>query len=485
MFFNRNSSLPPIDPYTSLPRGRSSLPEQPLANHLRTTSASFTELPTRTSKQSKRHTYHELQASTPAAWNRVVSLPSTHETFSRGRSHHPSNARSLKQQTPSLGDKPLLAHSRRLENTDPRALLRTLNTLLNPQTQRIPDYLDVDNLMALHERDLMEREQRDAIKVKARTDRAKDSVVCSGLTAFGSSLREATMYASHGTVLCGYEHDLPIVVFRCVQELCRHGYRNLTPQVKPDRERLLALISAFDSEPHFGWKTPLDCPHELREICALLTTYLFALPDPLLGAEMFEALWAWCVLPSLRRTDFLEDENRFRCHVPADAGVHIAQLLLRLLPLPNFSLVVYMMGFFKRLPHMVSEDVGRAVFAGRSASASNMSDGRAERAETMLRWFLDRWDAILKELFPLRNLYQKEGVPTRSNNPWSPRESYGDYFGSVPPVLGTRADAELTPRVGQNGGNEPPAKERGKLLFFGGHGHIIDSSFSPAHASTL
>jgi hypothetical protein len=242
-------------------------------------------------------------------------------------------------------------------------------------------------------------------------------------------------------------------------------------QPKPDRDRLLSLISAFDSESEFGVTTPLNCPYELREVYALLTTYLFALPEPILSSEMFEAMWAWCVLPSLRSTDFLEDDNRVRRHAPTDAGIHIAQLLLRLLPLPNFSLIVYMMGFFQRLPHMVGEDVGRAVFAGRCADSSNTSDGRAERAETMLRWLLDRWDAIFQELFPPHELQQMEttAAPEISSSP--------------PAVSKTRPDPEFTPRVRQMSGGESPC---GKLVPNLKRTILILISFySPAHAATL
>ncbi|KAF7356419.1 Rho-GAP domain-containing protein [Mycena venus] len=434
MFFARNS--PPTDPYTPLPkapRGRATSD----ATRLRSASVSFVpEQAPHTDKTSKRHTYHALQSvGTTAARNRVMSLPSADEAYGRGRalqSTRSAHKISSGENTP-LGP-------RRLENSDPRTLLRTLNTLLDPKSQRIPDFLDVDHLMALHERDLMEREQRDAIKLKARSDRAHGGVVCSGLTVFGSSLREATMFASNSTVLGGYEHDLPIVVFRCVQELCRHGFHP-PRQPKPDRDRLLALISAFDSEPQFGATTPLFGPYELREVYALLTTYLFALPEPILSSEMFEAIWTWCVLPSLRSTHFLEDDNRVSRQAPTDAGIHIAQLLLLLLPLPNFSLVVYMMGFFQRLPHMVTEDVGRAVFAG-SCAKSNASDGRAERAETMLRWLLDRWDAIKELLSPLEP--QQAGVIAATESSWSPVES-------PPAAQVTGMDAEFTPI----GGSEP------------------------------
>ncbi|KAJ7880055.1 hypothetical protein B0H14DRAFT_3434797 [Mycena olivaceomarginata] len=437
-----------MDPYTPLPkapRGRAA------SNAMRLRSASVSLVPeqiTPTDKASKRHTYHALQlAGTVNAWNRVVSLPSPHEAAARGRALQSTRSTVSRNQTPiPPADSSPLLHPRRLQNSNPKTLLRTLNTLLDPKSQRIPDFLDVDHLMALHERDLMDRDQRDAIKLKARSDRTNNSVVCSGLTVFGSSLREAAMFASNSTVLGGYEHDLPIVVFRCVQELCRHGF-NPPRQPKPDRDRLLALIGGFDSEPLFGATMVLNCPYELREVYALLTTYLFALPEPVLSSEMFEAIWAWCVLPSLRRTDFLEDDTRVGRQAPTDAGTRIAQLLLRLLPLPNFSLLVYMMGFFQRLPHMVTEDVGRAVFAGGGAKQANASDGRAERAETMLRWFLDRWEAIFEELFSSPLEFQQSECIVTPGRSWTPVESPLDA-----PRTGT--DAEFTPRIRQVGSGE-------------------------------
>jgi hypothetical protein len=300
------------------------------------------------------------------------------------------------------------------------------------------------------------------------------------------------MFASNSTVLGGYEHDLPIVVFRCVQELCRHGSHlfifpslvlkfalagfNPPRQPKPDRDRLLALIGGFDSEPLFGATMVLNCPYELREVYALLTTYLFALPEPVLSSEMFEAIWAWCVLPSLRRTDFLEDDTRVGRQAPTDAGTRIAQLLLRLLPLPNFSLLVYMMGFFQRLPHMVTEDVGRAVFAGGGAKQANASDGRAERAETMLRWFLDRWEAIFEELFSSPLEFQQSDNIVTPGRSWTPVESPIDA-----PRTGT--DTEFTPRIRQVGSGESQSS-RGKLVISLCR-RITMILCSPTHAATV
>nr|GAT54982.1 predicted protein [Mycena chlorophos] len=345
-----------------------------------------TELPAR--QRTKRHTYHELQqlpqppniATPPNPWtrDRVASLPQIHTQPPQSTSTIP----------------PLSIRPRRLEPIDPRPILRTLNDLLDPATQRIPEFLDVDHLVALYERDVMERDQREMIKIRARLDRVRNRTVDSNITVFGSSLRETTMYASIVTVLAGYEHDIPIVVFRCVKELCRTG---VSPtDRKPDRDRLLTLISTFDAEPQFGSKTTFNVPHDLPEVYGLLTTFLFALPEPIISPEMFEAIWIWCIVPSLRSTDFMED-GHVRRYEASDTGVRICQLLLRLLPIPNFSLIVYFMGFFQRLPNLVTEDVGRAMLAG--TCDKDAMDGRAERTPTMLKWFVERWDVILNALF--------------------------------------------------------------------------------------
>ncbi|KAF7308983.1 Rho-GAP domain-containing protein [Mycena kentingensis (nom. inval.)] len=356
-----------------------SAPPHPAAPRLRSASASATpDGHTQTDKKTKRHTYHELgvqqpgQHAHPNPWNRVASLPQ------------------FRQPARAAPPVPAQPRPRRLENLDPRPLLRTLNALLDPATQRIPDYLDLDHLVALYERDAMEREHRDAMKVRARLDRARNRTSNTNLNVFGASLRETTMYASAVTILGGFEHDLPIVVFRCVKELCRHGFPS-TDQ-KPDRDRLLALISTFDEEPQFGSKAIFNAPYELLEIYGLLTTYLFALPEPILSAEMFEAIWTWCCVPSLR-------EGSIRRHEATDVGIQIVLILLRLLPIPNFSLVVYLMGFFQRLPHLASEDIARAVFAGQISKTSAASDGRAERVPALVNWLVDRWDVVLQSLF--------------------------------------------------------------------------------------
>ncbi|KAJ7224072.1 hypothetical protein GGX14DRAFT_539860 [Mycena pura] len=437
----------------------------------------------RTDKTIKRHTYNELGSSQarPNPWNRIVSLPPT------GQSPGPARSTPLQMQIPTpplqVSDKAPLGRPRRLQNLDPRPLLRALDALLDPKTQRIPDFLDVDYIIALHERDVMERDQRDVIKIRARMDRAHNRFVSNGLTVFGSSLREATMYASLVTVLGGHEHDLPIVVFRCVNELCRHGFNNSQRQQKPHRDRLLALISAFDSEPQFGATTPLNSPNELPEIYGLLSTYVFALPEPVLSSEMFEAIWTWCIVPTLRSTDFMEEKDKPRRHATSDTGILIVQILLRLLPLPNLSLIVYMMGFFQRLPHLITEDIGRAIFAGTFAKTSPVSDGRVERAETMLRWFLDRWDTIFKALFPPLEAKHGENDVSPAEKPWTPSSEPASAPSTA--LREARADAEAVSSAEPTGGSDSFINRRDPLMRLPSEGLFEKANEVESDASSI
>ncbi|CAK5267744.1 unnamed protein product [Mycena citricolor] len=408
----RDVSTPP-DPYTPIlkpPRERfPSASELRDAPRLRSASTSAVPRNLHVSgskiRPSKRHSVQLSPSSLPSSTPTAIRKPSISPT---GSSIRRPRAMTVPNGRPPAGPSPPPSPSARaLKNLDPKPLLRSLNALLDPKTQRIPDFLDVDHILALYERDMMERDQRDAIKRQVRAERAEGRISGHDLTVFGTSLREATMYASTVAVLGGCEHDLPIVVVSCVKELCCNSFQTPPPGApKPNRDRLLALISDFDSEPYFGSKTTLNSADDLLEIYALLSTYLFALPDPVVLPEIFEALWAWCVVPSLQRTDFLEDESALKTLHTAtatDVCVRIAHILLLLMPIPNLSLFVYMMGVFKRLPHLIIEDIALAVLAGKTTkvpTAKSVCDGRGERAEILLRWLSERWDVIFKALFP-------------------------------------------------------------------------------------
>lgn len=87
--------------------------------------------------------------------------------------------------------------------------------------------------------------------------------------------------------------------------------------------------------------------------------------------------------------------------------IHTAQILLHLLPTPNFSLLIYLLSFFSQVV-MVSEENGLAVedvgsmfgtifFGGYT---EGRKDTKISRGDLMLRWFLQRWKQIYNGLLP-------------------------------------------------------------------------------------
>ena len=135
-------------------------------------------------------------------------------------------------------------------------------------------------------------------------------------------------------VLGGREHDLPIIVVSCIEELYRTGKQQVCSSCNasltvpsgiyqcnlfrtlPNRSRLLELINIFDSEQQppgsiirsrqslppkispksgFGANTSLHL-ESTPDICALLSTYLSALPEPILLPALFRPIWDWCGL---------------------------------------------------------------------------------------------------------------------------------------------------------------------------------------------
>ena len=164
------------------------------------------------------------------------------------------------------------------------------------------------------------------------------------------------------------------------------------------------------------------------DICALLSTYLSALPEPILLPALFRPIWDWCGLE--------EDEvnaiqlKPFRRHISSvplsrtytnpteSTRIQIAQLVLHLLPSPHFSLLVYILAFFSQVA-MVHEENGVGVedlarmFGGRIFGGGQLSRQRKTSAEialtdpheprmegeVMMCWFLRRWGPISEGLF--------------------------------------------------------------------------------------
>ena len=221
-----------------------------------------------------------------------------------------------------------------------------------------------------------------------------------------------------------------------------HLFRTL-----PNRSRLLELINIFDSEEQppgsiirsrqssgqkgapvcgFGAQTSLHL-ESTPDICALLTTYLSSLPEPILSPFLFLPIWDWCGLEDDEADTIQRQESSGRrlssiplartYTTPTETKhLHIAQLLLHLLPSPNFSLLVYLLAFFSQVA-LVREENGvgiddlSRIFGGRifggGSSSSNSTSGDTvfnttqtrREGEVMMAWFLRRWAPLSEGLF--------------------------------------------------------------------------------------
>ncbi|KAF5311856.1 hypothetical protein D9619_002312 [Psilocybe cf. subviscida] len=355
---------------------------------------------------------------------------------------------------------------------DPRRVLSALEGMLGDE-YKISDYLHSHELLGMHQLDQLDFEERDRARAmflktgKLNVRRGEKGVI----SVLGEPIRAASIYSSVPVVLSGREHEIPIVVVNTVEELYRTGiYQANLFRRLPNRGRLMELINIYDSEeqapggvirprqpscastgartiggrgggrgdtektihPGFGAMTSLHL-ESTPDVCALLTTYISSLREPILCRFLFAAIWDWCGV-----SDELETEEHgpaaghpmssfaprlssiplARTYTsPEDASrIATAQLLLHLLPSPHFSLLVYLLAFFSQVALVREENgvgvadlarmYGARIFGGDSFPAKNtdsahVSQGRTHTGdgETMMRWFLRRWGPLSDGLF--------------------------------------------------------------------------------------
>lgn len=192
-----------------------------------------------------------------------------------------------------------------------------------------------------------------------------------------------------------------------------------------------------------------------ENICALLRTYLQYLPEPILSPCLFDVIWNCC---GVRQEAFRSNSYRTPSHVRAPLShlnsrisaedfvhFHAVQIILHLLPTPNFSLVVYLISFFSQVI-MVHEENGLAiddvasmfgviVFGGATERIVSWTDTKPRaRGEIMMKWFLRHWRQIYHGLLP----YDEEGRPASSG------------INSFPPTR--EPDDKVTSTTQQSGG---------------------------------
>lgn len=139
-------------------------------------------------------------------------------------------------------------HPASLRKPDPRLIISALEAVVLDSVNKPADFLDVYDLLGMHQLDQLDFEERDMARgdsdqTYSRGEMGKDlNPLCSRITdpfefiavVLGESLRKASIYASTTMVLGGREHELPIVVVSCIEELYRTGKpRTFPPLCKP------------------------------------------------------------------------------------------------------------------------------------------------------------------------------------------------------------------------------------------------------------
>lgn len=224
---------------------------------------------------------------------------------------------------------------------------------------------------------------------------------------FSTSLDECPVDAFYTTTIRGYRHELPTIVSTCIEELYRTGiYRPGLFRDLPNRLRLVSLIEVFNAPPSYGQSITVRT-ESTADICALLTTYLNSLPQPLVPPSLFTCFWQWCVLPSVHREGtrdrytasqwIMAWASRDEDEEFSKVEIAVAQILLHLLPANQLSLFVYLCAFFTQVPlcpenGITFDDIG-GLFGEALVGGEDTNQGKE-----LLVWFLRRWRTISEGL---------------------------------------------------------------------------------------
>ncbi|KAJ8094083.1 hypothetical protein PM082_023291 [Marasmius tenuissimus] len=310
---------------------------------------------------------------------------------------------------------------RRFIKQEPLIVIQHLRNLLAQDGLEWSEYLQIDDLIALHEREIMEGAHRPK---HHQNKLAEDDT----LSVFGTPLRQTSLFASTKAIFGGYEHDLPILVFSCVEELHRQGISTTSsfPNLSARSHHLEQLVRAFNcASTRFGLDAALS-NQRLEDVYCLLATYLAQLPEPVFAPSeiargLENALLVWCIEPQ-SGTRIL---NPIR--------IKIAQLLLRLLPSPHLSLFVYLMAFLSQIASKAEDEETRIETLGRTFGrwmfGGGGGGGGESRATTMMMWFLLNWSAVINGFF--------DDLPALSSSAWKSRRS-------------SIVDPQATPRISQD-----------------------------------
>ncbi|KAK4050465.1 Type II inositol 1,4,5-trisphosphate 5-phosphatase [Microbotryomycetes sp. JL201] len=227
---------------------------------------------------------------------------------------------------------------------------------------------------------------------------------------FGVPLATVAEYGFVTSMIAGQRHDLPGVCFSAVEEIYRRGQGMNVPglmHLAGEASRVAKLVAIYDSPPDYGEHHDLSI-ESIHNVTSLLKKYLRDLPEPILDQRLWRLYLLACV------DSAHPSKNRVAC----------AQILLRLLPTPNFSLLVYLTAFLSQMPlfpenrltlESVSAIFGPAVMSPRPGPSTanklqkfvsngmhisgptdtyEMSGSNAKKAQDGLLWLLNNWSSV-------------------------------------------------------------------------------------------
>lgn len=340
--------------------------------------------------------------------------------------HLPRGSRRLEEDQPQREPKTVLDRGKPYApRPRPHILYPRLDKLVRREKHRAMDHVSFEgDVLELYreEGDLREklREKRKG-GVEKRDPKFR---------VIGAPLRDVLIHASTTITIGEHQHDVPTLVVACVEELTRTGiYQQGLFRTLPSRDRHLQLIDIYDSSADYGAKFSMH-GQTMPDICAVLSTFISALPHPLLDPKLYGGFWHWCVKPSVKREevrrsqqDAEEEEKRARGELPpmlpisakqhqrhAQDDLHlghdgdierhqimVAQIILRFLPIGQLSLLIYLCGFFTQLPlcpdnGIQFEDIAR-IFGHKIFGATARVS-----SQKMMVWLLSRWHNISEGL---------------------------------------------------------------------------------------
>ncbi|BGP28565.1 Type II inositol 1,4,5-trisphosphate 5-phosphatase [Rhodotorula toruloides] len=222
---------------------------------------------------------------------------------------------------------------------------------------------------------------------------------------FGAPLAQVAEYGFVTSMIAGQRHDLPGVCFSTVEEIYRRGQGYKVPglmQMQGEPGRIAKLVQIYNTPPDYGEHHDLSI-ESIHNVTSLLKRYLRDLPEPVLDQRLWRLFQAACV----------DSTNSLKARIAS------AQIILRLFPTPNFSLLVYLVAFLSQMPLFpenklslatVSGIFGAMIMAPRPAPQKKPAKGEmvisgpgesvesagamAKKGEAALRWLLEHWSSV-------------------------------------------------------------------------------------------